>query len=493
MTAMIQKLSSLYGDLRGYGRGRIRAKAVSNTRLSADELNVRSRTLFQARVHAAMVRFPVYAEAVRRHCGGIPEPGDVVEPHALPVWTRLDQRNLFAALSGPPVPGAFVHATGGSTGEPTRFYMTRESYEWRMAIADRGYSWAGAEEGRRSYYVWGTPIKPLSPVKKLKVEFQHVLQRREYFDSFIFNDERKAACCWEINRFKPKALVGYAGNLVDLALYVRANYGNKNIEQKEAKETKGRDLLSAGGGGIKYSSSFPLFPSVQESSSESVQLTWKARTLVTGAEGLQPGQRELLQETLADEVFMSYGSREFMLIGMECSQHRGYHISSDNLYVEVVDEQGQPVAPGETGRILVTDLRNDANPFIRYEIGDMGSMAAEPCSCGLPFPLLARVEGRIQEYLLAIDGSRLTALFIPHLIKEFAWVLGYQIEQEQPGKVTVNVLADHEPTLLETVPLVAALQAKLGEGSQVEVVRVAALKKGASGKVSIVVKKDGPV
>jgi phenylacetate-CoA ligase len=185
---------------------------------------------------------------------------------------------------------------------------------------------------------------------------------------------------------------------------------------------------------------------------------------------------------------MSYGSREFMLIGMECSQHKGYHISSDNLYVEVVDEQGRPAAPGETGRILVTDLHNDANPFIRYEIGDMGAMATEPCSCVLPFPLLARVEGRIQEYLLTADGSRLTALFIPHLMKEFVWVRGYQIEQEQPGKVRLNVLSDHEPTGAEQAPLIAALVGKLGEGAQVEVVRVAALKKGASGKVPIVVR-----
>jgi phenylacetate-CoA ligase len=311
-----------------------------------------------------------------------------------------------------------------------------------MAIADRGYSWAGAEEGRRSYYVWGSPIKSLSPLKRFRTDFQHWLQNRRYFDSFLFDDERKAICCNEINQFKPLSLVGYAGNLVELAMFVRAH------------------------------------PEV---------LTWKARTLVTGAEGLQPGQRELLQDTLADEVFMSYGSREFMLIGMECSKHCGYHISSDNLYVEVVDEQGKPVSPGVTGRILVTDLRNDANPFIRYEIGDMGAMAAESCSCGLPFPLLARVEGRIQEFLYTASGEKMTALFIPHLMKEFGWVKGYQLLQADLRSVRVNVITDGEVPSALAEPLVEALKGKLGVGINVTVERVAKLEKGSSGKVPIVV------
>jgi len=195
----------------------------------------------------------------------------------------------------------------------------------------------------------------------------------------------------------------------------------------------------------------------------------------------------LLEETLADEVFMSYGSREFMLIGMECPQHLGYHVSADNLFVEVVDESGQPVAPGQTGRILVTDLQNEANPFIRYEIGDLGAWASESCSCGLPFPLLSRVEGRIQEALLAADGARMTALFIPHLMKEFPWVRGYQLEQQRAGALRVNILSDQELTESAVAALVAALRTKLGAGTQVEVVRVPALRKSASGKVPIVV------
>src|SRR6185312_8897718 len=104
-------------------------------------------------------------------------------------------------------------------------------------------------------------------------------------------------------------------------------------------------------------------------------LHWKARTLVSTAETLQCGQRELLESQLAHEVFDSYGSREFMNIATECSHHAGYHMASDNLRVEVVDRNGKPVDAGVEGRIVVTDLHNAASPFIRYEVGDNGVMA----------------------------------------------------------------------------------------------------------------------
>lgn len=435
----------IYGQLRGWNRWTIRRQVAAFPHWQVEALTRLNHQLFQQRVASAIRTFPLYAEKVRTHLQQtLPTTQNdlrEIEPEQLPLWTKSDQRALFSSMKGPPLPGSFAHASGGSTGVPIQFYMTRESFEWRMAVSDRGYGWAKAEEGRKSFYVWGSPIKPLSPLKKVKVDFQHMLQRRAYCDSFVFDDERKAACCRAINRFCPSALVGYAGNLVELALFVRSHPGI---------------------------------------------LRWKARTLVTAAEGLQPGQRELLQDTLTDEVFMSYGSREFMLIGMECRKHSGYHVNADTLMVEVVDEDGQPVAPGETGRIVVTDLRNEANPFVRYEVGDWGAWAVEPCSCGLPFPLLERVSGRVQEVLLAADGSRQTALFVPHLLKEFIWIEGYQIEQETAGAIRLCVLSNQDPPARDVAALVRAFQSKLGEATRVEVARVSALRKSASGKVPIV-------
>ena len=448
MDCLYPTLSSLYGQLMGYDRWRIRRSVELAAARSPEDLASEARLLFQRRAEDAIRRFPVYAERVKAFRGSLPQEGEEIDPSSLPVWTRQDQRALFDSLRAPPYPGSFIHSTGGSTGVPLRFYVTRASFEWRTAASDRGYSWAGAEEGRRSLYVWGTPVRSPGPLARLKAEMHHRLQRRTYFDSFHFGDDDKRRCCEAVNRLRPPAIVGYAGNLIELACFARDNPG---------------------------------------------AVAWRATAIVTAAEGLAPGRRELIEQHLGGKVLMSYGSREFMLIGMECERQDGYHIASDNLLVEVVDEGGCAVPPGGTGRIVITDLHNDANPFIRYEIGDLGALApAEArCACGRPFPRLARVEGRLQEVIRTPEGGRLTALFIPHLMKEFPWIDGYQVVQNSPVQLTLRLVTRGPLDDAAVRPITAALQDKCGRSMGVVYERVDRLHKSPSGKTPIVVTADG--
>ena len=439
-------LNAIYGDARGYDRLRIRRTVASNASRSQADLLQGAADLFQLRVRAALEQFPAYRTKVEDHCGSLPKTGSRVSPAHLPVWTRDDQRAFFAATPGPPLRKAFVNRTGGSTGVPLKYWVTRDSWEWRTAVSDRGYGWAGAQKGVRSVYVWGSAIHPPGWAARWKGKISGALQNRVFFDSFAFGEEEKTRCCRTINRVKPRALVGYAGNLVELACFVRSHPG---------------------------------------------LLAWKSPCLVTAAEGISEVQRALFRDHLADDVFASYGSREFMLIGMECGRHNGYHLSADNLFVEVVDADGAPLPPGELGRILITDLRNHANPFIRYEIGDLGRLAppAEPCPCGLPFPRLLRVEGRSQEFIELPGGQRLTALFIPHLMKEFEWVQGYQVVQKSADRITIRLITAAAIEEERVLPLREKLLERVGADMRIDFSRVAQLQKNASGKTPIVISK----
>lgn len=312
-----------------------------------------------------------------------------------PVWTRPDQIAFFATQPRP-ADAHYVHETGGSTGIVARFYITRESYEWRTAIMDRVYGWAGAEEGARSVHVWSTPRKK-SRTHALKILVHSTLQRRTYFDAYReFTDRERSACCELINRVKPRAIVGYTGTLVDLARFAR----------------------------------------------EHRMLHWRSPSLISTAETLQAGQRELLQAEIAHEVFDSYGSREFMNIATECEVHAGYHIATDNLRVEVVDRDGHAVEPGVEGRVVVTDLRNAANPFIRYDVGDMGIMAppGESCPCGRPFPLLRSIQGRAQDVIYTPRGQ-ISALYIEDVMENVDWIEGFQMWQPSRDALIIRFLA----------------------------------------------------
>lgn len=435
-------ISSLYGEFRGYRRLAIRRWVGTNEGLARAALDRLSEREFQDHVHRSIDRFPFYAARVKAHRGSLPKSGEAVRPEELPVWTRHDQREFFAQQERPS-DSMYAHQTSGSTSLPVRFHVTRESYEWRTAVMDRSYSWGGAEEGRKSLHVWAADHDraPLSVAVKRYVHL--VLQRRSYFDAFKeFSDAERLTCVELINHVKPFSLVGYTSMLVDLARYVRDNPG---------------------------------------------VLLWKSRTMVSAAEGLQPGHRELLEQHLVGEVFMSYGSREFMSVGMECERHVGYHVSSDNVRVEVVDDRGAPVAPGEEGRIVITDLHNAATPFVRYEIGDIGTMGPpdQQCACGRPFPMLTSVDGRLQDVVRTPHGV-VSGLYLTYTMRQFDdWIEGYQVVQDTTDRILVRLITRSEFTPERLAPVTALLREKFA-GMTIDYERVNELTRRRSGKVALV-------
>src|SRR5207249_9066595 len=70
------------------------------------------------------------------------------------------------------------------------------------------------------------------------------------------------------------------------------------------------------------------------------------RSIIVGAEKLHPFQRALIERVFGAPVFETYGSREFMLIGAECDRHEGLHLTTENLLVEVLDDDGRPTPEG---------------------------------------------------------------------------------------------------------------------------------------------------
>jgi phenylacetate-CoA ligase len=436
--------SCLAGELRGYRRLHIRREVMSAERLSRDELARRADVLLQAHVHRSIARFPLYAEAVRRHRGSLPRPAENVNLEELPIWTRHDQRALFAAQPAPD-DALYVHQTGGSTGQPVRFHVTRASFEWRTAVMERAYSWAGAEEGRPSFHIWGAPHASWPLLKRAKRSAHLLLQRRRYFDADQpWTDAVCDDCCRLINHTRPEAIVSFTGRLVELARYAR-------------------DHPKA--------------------------LRWRPTTIMGAAEGLLPGQRELIETQLGARLLMTYGSREFMNIGTECEHRNGYHLNIDNLVVEVVDESGQPLAPGDAGQVAITDLHNAANPFIRWEVGDRGTIASpdEPCPCGRPFPRLQSVDGRLQDVVHTPEGATVAFPAINRTMYEFDWLEGYQFVQPSRHRLTVRLLSRTAVTSQLTEAVTARLRARLGDTIAIDYEPVKALERLASGKVALVI------
>lgn len=128
------------------------------------------------------------------------------------------------------------------------------------------------------------------------------------------------------------------------------------------------------------------------------------RELGTFGEMLPADLRHLAREVWQLPVVDVYSSEEFGNIALQCPMHADtYHVQSENLLVEIVDENDAPCAPGEIGRVLVSTLHNFTMPLLRYEIGDYAEAGA-PCECGRGLPAIRRIVGRRRNMLRLPDG-----------------------------------------------------------------------------------------
>jgi phenylacetate-CoA ligase len=130
------------------------------------------------------------------------------------------------------------------------------------------------------------------------------------------------------------------------------------------------------------------------------------RIVFSISETILPGARELIAQKLGAKLVGIYSSEEVGYIATECPATPHYHVCSEMTHVEIVDDDGRAVAPGQPGRVLVTGLYNYATPFIRYDIGDVAIADAAPCACGRSLPVLSQVLGRTRHAFVFRDGKR---------------------------------------------------------------------------------------
>jgi phenylacetate-CoA ligase len=131
--------------------------------------------------------------------------------------------------------------------------------------------------------------------------------------------------------------------------------------------------------------------------------------IVNISERLMPQAREHYTEIFGAPIFDDYGMGECLFLTNGCSTSGGMHVNADWAILEVVDEHNRPVPDGQPGaKVLLTNLANQVQPIIRYEVGDIVTMATEPCDCGNKLPLIARIEGRDSDvfYIETEHGTR---------------------------------------------------------------------------------------
>ena len=162
----------------------------------------------------------------------------------------------------------------------------------------------------------------------------------------------------------------------------------------------------------------------------------------TYGELLTDAVRDICQQAWGVAVVDTYSAQEVGYIAMQCPEHGNYHVQSESLLVEILDENDKPCAVGETGRVVVTTLLNFGAPLIRYAIGDYAQFG-EPCACGRGLPVIQKIMGRQRNMMRTPDG-RVHWPSFPSSYWNLNKIKQMQLVQLEPDRLLIRlVVSEH--------------------------------------------------
>lgn len=210
------------------------------------------------------------------------------------------------------------------------------------------------------------------------------------------------------------------------------------------------------------------------------------RHATTYGEALPDDLREVLNRHWGVKLSDMYSASECGYVALQCPQSDNYHVQSENVFVEVLDDAGSPCAPGVVGRVVITVLHAFALPLIRYDIGDYAE-AGSPCECGRGLPVLRRIMGRQRSMIRLPDGRRVWPMF-----NMFEWHTRFGVRQARVVQTSLQhmraeVIVD-AARRLDASGLVEFMRERIDYPVDVDVVPVAGLARStASGKFEDVI------
>jgi phenylacetate-CoA ligase len=215
------------------------------------------------------------------------------------------------------------------------------------------------------------------------------------------------------------------------------------------------------------------------------------RAVFTDGEPLYPFLRERIEQAFQTRVYDTYGNTELCGLIQQCQLGR-MHLAPEFGYLEILDANHQPVAPGEEGYFVWTALINDVMPLIRYRIGDRGCwQSAEPCGCGMPFPSVIPTITRDSDLLRCPDGRILSPRTVNQLLKFSSSFRFCQFVQAEPDRVIVRAVANNSQSSEELAAVRHGLQKLVGAQMSVDTELAAEPIMRAGGKIPLIVRKAG--
>ncbi len=263
----------------------------------------------------------------------------------------------------------YINKTSGSSGSPFIFAKDKWSHALTWAVIKNRFSWYDIRFGKQKQArFYGIPLDKKGYYKERIKDF---FANRYRFSIFDLSDSAFEQVLAKFKHTDFVYLNGYTSAIVQFAKYLKRNYIFLN----------------------------DVCPS----------LKW---CFVT-SEMLFEDDKLLMEKQFGVPIINEYGASELDLIAFQNRQGE-FVLNNETLFVEVLDDDDNPVEQGKEGRIVITSLYNKAHPFIRYEIGDIGILTEKST---LKQPVLKKLVGRTNDIAVLPSGKKAAGLTFYYITK----------------------------------------------------------------------------
>lgn len=308
---------------------------------------------------------------------------------SFPLLTKDDLREKSDELLSESKERLTKVSSSGSSGISSSVYMNSEDLSYLRGGLVHWWEWTGYKMGSLLVQTGITPERGFLKTIKDK------LFRTIYINAFTHSEEQLRALCNKLEKRENYYMAGYASSLQVIAEY--ANHNNYEIRLK--------GVISLG-------------------------------------DKLFSHYRKNITETFHCKVYDTYGSAEGFLIGAEDDLQHMY-ILSPQTYVEILDNDNNPLPDGEMGNIVVTRLDGYAMPLIRYKIGDIGSLLPRdeyPGSRKYNYPLLKSIIGRNTDIVITTSGKKLVVHSFTGVFEYISEIRQFKVIQHNTNGILIEYI-----------------------------------------------------
>ena len=334
---------------------------------------------------------------------------------------------------------AYVGKTSGSSGHPFIFAKNRFAHALSWAGFQDRYHWYGIDLNKSlQARFYGIPLDFYGNIQE-RLKDRISLRRR--FNIFDLSEKKMEVFLERFKKSNFSYLNGYTSAIVLFARFLR----DKGIVLKE------------------------LCPSL--------------KICIVTSERLFEKDKQLIQEALGVPVINEYGASEVGLIAFEDFENH-WIVNSEDLYIEILDENDKILPYGEEGRVVITSLYNKAHPMIRYDIGDIGCLSSKST---LKKPILEKLIGRTNDIARLPDGKVVPGLTFYYvtktIIEDNGNIKEFIIIQTKTDEFKIEYVSEYELNSVQKSRIMDAVKIYVGENLHIIFERKDILKRSRSGKL----------